>query len=86
MPGQGILAASDQACAAFQAPLVIHLDFSLLVQCIEIGWADMQAVADCAARLAYLLVDENMRFFFVNLKYIPSEFCFNVQGSFSLFR
>lgn len=85
MPGQGILVASDQARAAFQAPLVIHLDFSLLVQGIEIGWADMQTVADRAACLADLLVDENMRFFLINLKYIQSEFCFNVQGSFSLF-
>jgi hypothetical protein len=79
MPGQRILLAGDKAGAALQATLIVYDDFTLFVQCVQVGRADMQTVSDCAAGLANLLVDPDMWLFSINLENVQPELGFNIQ-------
>jgi hypothetical protein len=68
MPGKGILTAGDITGTAFQTTLIIHDHLSMVIELIEVGRTDMQAITDCAAALAYLLIDEDVGLLAINLE------------------
>jgi hypothetical protein len=68
MPRQRVLRAGDKTSATLQAAVTVYDDLALFIQRIEIGRANVQAVADGAAGLTDLLVDADMSLLAVNLK------------------
>jgi hypothetical protein len=68
MPGKGILATSDITGAALETTLIVHDDLTALVELVEVGRTNVQTVTDCAAALAYLLIDEDVGLLAIDLE------------------
>jgi hypothetical protein len=54
--------AGDEARPALQASLIIHLDITFVVRCIELCRANMEAVANLTYALAHLVIDDDVGF------------------------
>jgi hypothetical protein len=71
--------AGDEACPTLQTTFVLHLDPVLPIQGIQVGRANVQAVANLALGLTDLLIDSDVGFC-VNLEDIQAELGFNVHA------
>jgi hypothetical protein len=68
LPRQRIFPAGDKTSATLQATVTVYDDLASFIQCIEIGRANVQAVADGAAGLTDFLANADMSLLTVNLK------------------